>query len=266
MARLAGKVAFITGAAGGIGRALTLAFAREGARVAAADLRADGVEQTATAIREAGGTAHSVVADITDAQGVRRAVAQVEQTLGPIEVLVNNAGVTDLEHRNIEMLPVEVWERILRVNLTGAFICAQAVIPSMRRRRSGNIINVTSLLGHWRMGQPGDAAYCASKAGLEALTDVLAKELRADQINVNSLCPYTKLDTGFFSHLPPEAKSDLEDPAVLDEPAIFLAALEPGTLTGLSLSDLWWRNIPAYRTDLETAHANYARRAGRSGS
>jgi len=259
--RLTGRVAFITGAGGGIGRSLALAFAREGARVAVADVRPDGVEATVEAIRASGGEAIPCVVDVTDAAAVRQAVARTEAALGPIDILVNNAGITDLEHRHAADLPLELWERILRVNLTGAFICAQAVIPSMRARRRGNIINVTSLLGHWRMGQPGDVAYCASKAGLEALTDVLAKELRADGINVNSLCPYTKLDTGFFAHLPPAARTDLEDPAVLHEPAIFLAALEPGTLTGLSVSDLWWRRIPAYRADLETAHATYARRS-----
>lgn len=256
--RLRDRVALVTGAAGGIGRALVLAFAREGARVAAADVRGDGVERVASEIRAAGGTALAMTFDVTETADVRRAVAELERALGAIDVLVNNAGVTDLEHRRAEDLPLGVWERILRVNLTGAFVCAQAVIPSMRARKRGNIINVTSLLGHWRMGQPGDVAYCASKAALEALTDVLAKELRPDRINVNSLCPYTKLDTGFFAHLPPEARTDLEDPAVLTEPAIFLAALEPGTLTGLSLSDLWWRKIPAYRADLETAHAAYA--------
>ncbi|MDR7469147.1 MAG: SDR family NAD(P)-dependent oxidoreductase [Armatimonadota bacterium] len=258
--RLTGKVAFITGAGGGIGRSLALAFTQEGARVAVVDVRPQGVEATVEAIRAGGGEAISCVADVTDAATVRQAVARTEAALGPVDILVNNAGITDLDHRQAADLPLELWERILRVNLTGPFICAQAVIPSMRARRRGNIINVTSLLGHWRMGQPGDIAYCASKAGLEALTDVLAKELRTYGINVNSLCPYTKLDTGFFAHLSPAARTDLEDPAVLHEPAIFLAALEPGTLTGLSVSDLWWRKIPAYRADLEAAHAAYAGR------
>ncbi|MDQ7828740.1 MAG: SDR family oxidoreductase [Armatimonadota bacterium] len=257
--RLAGKVALITGTASGIGRSLALAFAAEGARVAGVDLRGDGAEATASAIAARGGVALGLAADVTDPEQVRRAVRRTEETLGPIDVLVNNAGVTDSEHRQVSDLPLAVWERILRVNVTGAFLCAQAVIPSMRARRRGNIINVTSLLGWWRMGQAGDAAYCASKAALEALTDVLAKELRPHRINVNSLCPFTKLDTGFFAHLPAEARTDLDPPEVLHEPAIFLAALAPGTLTGLSLSDLWWRTVPAYRADLETAHAVYAR-------
>lgn len=255
-ARLAGRVSLITGAGGGIGRALARAFLGEGARVAAVDIQRRGLE----GLEGTHGDLLPLVADITDTEGVLRIVAETERTLGPIDVLVNNAAVTDMEHRHALNLPLEVWERILRVNLTGAFVCARAVIPSMQARRRGNIINVTSLLGLWRMGQPGDIAYCASKAALEALTDVLAKELRAHRINVNSLCPYAKLDTGFFAHLPPEARSDLEDPAVLNAPALFLAALEPGTLTGLSLSDLWWRTIPAYREDLERAHANYTLR------
>lgn len=252
-------MSLITGAGGGIGRSLTRAFLDEGASVAAVDIRAGRVENTQ-------GDLLSLIADVTDAEDVRRIVAETERTLGPIDVLVNNAAVTDIDHRYAVQLPLEVWERILRVNLTGAFVCARAVIPSMQARRRGNIINVTSLLGHWRMGQPGDIAYCASKAALESLTDVLAKELRADRINVNSLCPFTKLNTGFFAHLPPEARSDLEDPAVLNGPALFLASLEPGTLTGLSLSDLWWRKMPAYREDLERAHANYTSRSAEGAS
>ncbi|MGH2399291.1 MAG: SDR family NAD(P)-dependent oxidoreductase [bacterium] len=254
VARLAGRVALITGAGGGIGRSLAHAFASDGARVAAVDIRA-------AAVKEIDGDVLPLVADITDSESVRRIVAETERRLGPIDILVNNAAVTDIEHRHALELPLEVWERILRVNLTGAFVCARAVIPAMQARRRGNIINVTSLLGHWRMGQPGDVAYCASKAALEALTDVLAKELRAHGINVNSLCPYTKLDTGFFAHLPPEAKTDLEDPAVLTGPALFLASLEPGTLTGMSLSDLWWRKIPAYRDGLERVHAGLTSRS-----
>lgn len=253
MAQLTGRVSLITGAAGGIGRALVRAFLDEGAKVGALDVRKDGLVDRSREVLP-------LIADVTDAQAISRSVAEIEERLGPIDVLVNNAAVTDLEHRQALDLPLDVWERILRINLTGAFVCTRAVIPSMRARQRGNIINVTSLLGHWRMGQPGDVAYCASKAALEALTDVVAKELRVHRINVNSLCPYTKLATGFFAHLPPEERSDLEDPAVLNGPALFLASLEPGTLTGLSLSDLWWRKIPAYREDLERAHANYTSR------
>lgn len=258
--RLKGKIAYITGAAGGVGRALAFAFSREGAWVGVVDLNSDGVLTVAEEIEKAGGVALPLVVDVTDQASVQESVARLERELGPIDVLVNNAGVTDIQHRHVAELPLKVWQHILEVNLTGAFICAQAVIPTMRSRRRGNIINVTSLLGLWRMGQVGDAAYCASKAALEALTDVLSKELRPYLINVNSLCPYTKLDTGFFAHLSPEAKPGLEDPVVLQEPAIFLASLEPGTLTGLSLSDLWWRSNPAYRNYLITEHEILRRR------
>ncbi|MBI3974823.1 MAG: SDR family oxidoreductase [Armatimonadetes bacterium] len=260
MKRLLDKVAYVTGAGGGIGRALALAFAAEGARVAVVDLRGEGARAAAAEIETAGGVAVPLVVDVTDAGGVRDSLAQMNATLGPVDVLVNNAGVTDIEHRPVADLPLTVWERVLRVNVTGAFLCAQAVIPTMRERRRGNIINVTSLLGHWRMAHAGDAPYCASKAALEALTDVLAKELRPDLINVNSLCPYTKLDTGFFAHLPPDERREFDDPSVLAEPAVFLAALEPGTLTSLSLSDLWWRMNPAYRDHLITEHTVLARR------
>ena len=264
MKQLLDKVAYVTGAAGGIGRALALAFAAEGARVAVIDRQGEGVHTVAEQIKAAGGVALPLVVDVTDATGVPDSIARVHAALGAVDILVNNAGITDIKHRQVAELPLETWERILRVNVTGAFLCAQAVIPTMRQRRRGNIINVTSLLGVWRMAHPGDAPYCASKAALEALTDVLAKELRRDLINVNSLCPHTKLDTGFFAHLPPDERRGLDDPSVLAEPAVFLAALEPGTLTGLSLADLWWRMNPAYRDYLITERAVLARQGTRA--
>lgn len=263
MQRLLSRVAYVTGAASGIGRALATGFAREGARVAVVDLQSEATVQVASAIQATGSLALPIVVDVTDAAGVRDSLSRVSTVLGPVDILVNNAGVTDIARRQVADLPLDVWERILRINVTGAFICAQAVIPVMRQRRRGNIINVTSLLGTWRMARVGNAAYCASKAAQESLTDVLAKELRADLINVNSLCPYTKLDTGFYANQPPEKRKTLDDPAVLIDPAVFLASLEPGTLTGLSLSDLWWRTNPAYRNHLITEHTVLARQRER---
>jgi 3-oxoacyl-[acyl-carrier protein] reductase len=252
--RLRGRVIFLTGGGGGVGRALARAFVQEGACVAVGDVRVEHADRVARESTAEGGDALPIAVDVTDPNQVRQAVARITATLGPIDVLVNNAGITDLEHRPVARLPLEVWARVLLVNLTGAVICTQTIIPAMIGRRRGNIINVTSFLGLWRSGVPGDAPYCASKAGLEALTDVLAKELRRHLINVNSLCPYTKLDTGFFAHVPPETRKDLDDPSVLCAPAVFLASLEPGTLTGLSVSDLWWRIKPAYREQLLTEH------------
>lgn len=147
MKQLLDKVAYVTGAAGGIGRALALGFAAEGARIAVVDQKAEAVNTVAEQIKAAGGVALPLVVDVTDVAGVPDSIARVHAALGPVDILVNNAGMTDIKHRQVAELPLETWERILRVNVTGAFLCAQAVIPTMRQRRRGNIINVTSLLG-----------------------------------------------------------------------------------------------------------------------
>jgi 3-oxoacyl-[acyl-carrier protein] reductase len=194
---LSGRVALVTGAARGIGRAVALALARDGADVACADLRS--AEDTAAAVRRAGRRAVTIRADVSRGRDVRRMVERAARQLGGLHILVNNAGIA---HRDpLEATREEVWDRVLEVSLKGTFLCCQAAVPVMRRRGGGKIVNVASLSGliggvpsrrgsraRRRSGRSGPA-YAAAKGGVIALTKWLAKELGADGIFVNAVAP-----------------------------------------------------------------------------
>jgi 3-oxoacyl-[acyl-carrier protein] reductase len=182
---LKGKTAIVTGAARGIGKAISLALAREGATVVVVDLNAEGAEQTAAEIRQAGLAAYGAGADVTQKQSVDRLVQETVSRTGRIDVLVNNAGV--VSNTPVLDLSEEEWDRTLAVNLKGAFLCSQSVARVMASQRSGRIVNVSSLAG--KIGAPGQAAYCASKHGVLGLTQVLAIDLAPFGINVNAICP-----------------------------------------------------------------------------
>jgi NAD(P)-dependent dehydrogenase (short-subunit alcohol dehydrogenase family) len=183
--RLEGKFALITGAGRGIGLAVTRAFAREGASVAIADVDPQRARNAARNIEEQGGRAMSIVADVSDVAAIQRMVAATRESFGRIDILVNNAGIGG----NTPFLEttLEEWTRILNVNLTGAFLVAQAVAKDMVAMGGGKIINIASLSG--QRGGTGRAAYGAAKAGLELLTKVMAVELAAYGINVNNIAP-----------------------------------------------------------------------------
>ena len=254
---LDGAVAIVTGAGSGLGRSIAMALARAGARVVAADIHETGAQETAAAIQRAAGredAAFPVQVDVSDEQSVTRMVRQVIERFGRIDAVINNAGITDMQHRPVRDLPTEVWQRILAVNLTGPFLVSKAVVGDMIARRRGNIVNVTSVLGVRGWAHRGDAAYCASKAGLEQLTEVLAKELRPYGINVNSLCPLGRIRSGFFAHLPEEEQARIEDPDLAGEPAVFLSGLKPYTLTGRTVAMEWWHSNPEYRSQLIAEH------------
>lgn len=183
--RLSGKHALITGGGRGIGLATAKAFAREGAAVAVADLDEGRAREAAGAIEGVGGRALAVQADVGDPASVAAMVDAVVTAFGRIDVLSNNAGIGG----NTPFLEttLEEWERILRVNLTGAFLVAQAVARLMAKNGGGKIINIASLSG--QRGGDGRAAYGAAKAGLELLTKVMAVELAPLGINVNAIAP-----------------------------------------------------------------------------
>ena len=188
MGELEGRVAFITGAGSGLGEAMSKRFAQAGARIAVADVNAESAGRVAREISEAGGQAFAIVVDVTLRESVANAVGETIGTYGRMDILVNNAGIVSLTP--FEEITLEEWNRVLAVNLTGAFLCAQAAIPHLKRSKHGRIINMGSLAGD-SGGVLAGAGYSASKAGIMCLTKVLAKAYAKDGITVNSISPGT---------------------------------------------------------------------------
>jgi 2-deoxy-D-gluconate 3-dehydrogenase len=188
---LAGRVALVTGAGRGIGHAIALALGEAGATVACAARSLDQVEAAAAAIRARSGSARAFRLDVTRAEDVAAGVQAIEQALGPIGVLVNNAGMM-LQKRSLEVTDEE-WEHVLATNLTSMFRLARAVAPSMIAGGGGKIINIGSMWG--KLGVPQFLAYCVTKAGADALTRCLAVEWARHGIRVNCLAPgYIRTD------------------------------------------------------------------------
>jgi 3-oxoacyl-[acyl-carrier protein] reductase len=183
--RLKNQVSIVTGSGRSIGREIALRFALEGATVVVADLIGDNARAVAEEIGAAGGQASAVAVDVTDAAQVARMTQEVLARYGRIDILVNNAGV-GLNRPFLETTPEE-WERTIRVNLTGTFLCARTVACVMTGQGSGRIINIASISG--QRGAQGRSAYGASKAGVILLTKVMALELAPKGIRVNAIAP-----------------------------------------------------------------------------
>lgn len=182
---LAGKVAMVTGAARGIGRSIALLLAERGADVAVIDLDASGAAAVAAEVEALGRRSTSVRANVADAADVLTAVAAVEDALGPIHILVNNAGLT--RDGFLARMSESDWDLVLDVNLKGAFLLSKAVSRGMMKQRSGCIVNMASVVG--RRGNAGQANYSSAKAGLIGLTKTLARELASRNVRVNAIAP-----------------------------------------------------------------------------
>lgn len=221
------KVALITGAGRGIGRGIALAFAGEGCDIAAVARTASEIEETASAVRAIGRRSTAIVCNVTDASRVSEAVKSAERELGPIDILVNNAGYGSF--KPFMETDEAAWRRTLDVNLTGPFLCIQAVLPSMMARKSGRIINISSVAGLKPIVD--QSAYCASKYGLNGLTKVLAMELRPYGIGVHAICP-GGVDTQLArENMPGRDRSNWLQPEDIAHVALFLATQSPRAAT-----------------------------------
>lgn len=224
----------ITGSVGGIGRALTERFLAEGWNVT-------GIDRVEAPPLE--GAYQHLFADITDELMIDAAFVRAS-AIAPIKAVISNAAVTDLDHKRVIDLSYAAWTKVMRVNVDGAFLTARAAARNMAN--GGNIVFVTSSLAFFSEAKSNDAPYCTSKSAVEMLMRVMALELSNKGINVNTLFPSVKIRTGFFAHLPPAEQAKLAPPGILDEPALFLAGLKPGHLTGHSLDQQRWDDDPAY--------------------
>jgi 3-oxoacyl-[acyl-carrier protein] reductase len=198
------RTAFITGASRGIGRACAVALSASGARVALAARSLDQLEDLARELRSQGREVFVVGVDMTSADSIKEAIAKTANDFGHIAILVNNAGIT--KDGLAMRMKKEDWDVVLATNLTGAFLAIQQVLPAMLRERWGRIINISSLVGE--MGNPGQANYVASKAGLIGLTKAIAQEMGSRNITVNAVAP-GYIETAMTEKLSQELKDNM---------------------------------------------------------
>ncbi|HFC97737.1 MAG TPA: 3-oxoacyl-[acyl-carrier-protein] reductase [Thermosulfurimonas dismutans] len=237
---LAHKVALVTGASRGIGRAVALELARAGAAVAVNYTASEGpAREVVQEIERMGGKAIPVRFDVADPEAVARGVKEVEEALGAIDILVNNAGIT--RDGLLVRLKDEDWERVLSVNLRGAFLVTRAVLPGMMKRRYGRIINISSVVAF--SGNPGQTNYAASKAGLVGFSRSLALEVARRGITVNVVAPGF-IETDMTAALPEKAREALLSrvpmgragtPQEVAHAVVFLASDRASYITGTVL-------------------------------
>ena len=242
MADFDGKIALVTGGGNGIGAAACRAFANAGARVAVLDRDAAAAERVAAEITGRNGHAAAHQLDVADRDAFAKLTEGITEAWGGIDILVNGAGVT--VRRMIGEMSAEDWDRVIAVNLTGAFNGIQAVLPHMRARGGGAIVNVASIAGQ-RISFGGTANYSASKAGLLGLTRHAAYELAPDHVRVNAVCPGPTA-TAFGGAMPTEESKAVRaqkiplgrmcEPEDIADPILFLAGDAARMITGVALT------------------------------
>jgi 3-oxoacyl-[acyl-carrier protein] reductase len=238
---LSGKVALVTGGSRGIGRAISLALAERGAQVALNYLsNAEAAQDAVTQIESCGGTAIALQGDVSQREDAQRLIDETLSKLGGLHILVNNAGMTDDDL--LLRMSEEAWDRVLAVDLRGAYLCTKAALRTMVRQRWGRIINIASVAG--LVGNPGQANYAAAKAGLIGFTKAVAKEVASRNITSNAIAPglvrtamtegLTEAQEGAVLQLIPLGRAAVPEdvaPAV-----VFLASEEAGYITGTVLA------------------------------
>ena len=231
------RVAIVTGAGRGIGKAIALTFIREGAKVALIDVDKGVLESAKNEIEKKGGEVIALPCDITKSAEVKAMVAQVHKTFSRIDILVNNAGI--IRRGTIETVTEEDWDRVIEVNLKGTLNCCKAVIEFMKQQGYGKIVNISSIAG--KMGDITTApGYGPSKAGMDALTKTLARQLAQSGMNVNAVSPHA-IETEMSAQWSEERRKEiiasiplgrLGKPEDVAEAVLFLASDEASFITG----------------------------------
>jgi 3-oxoacyl-[acyl-carrier protein] reductase len=236
MGKLNGKIALVTGGAQGIGRAIALALAREGARVAISDINLEKAKETCREIEALGKEALAVGGSVAEAKDAEAMVEKTVEAFGGLDILVNNAGIT--RDGILLRMKEEDWDLVLDVNLKGAFHCTKASLRALIKRKGGKIINIASVTG--QMGNAGQANYAASKAGLLGLTKSAAREYASRNIQVNAVAPGF-IDTAMSQAIPQKEREmlikaipmeRLGTPEDIAEAVLFLASPASDYITG----------------------------------
>ncbi|MDP2970518.1 MAG: 3-oxoacyl-[acyl-carrier-protein] reductase [Deltaproteobacteria bacterium] len=237
---LSGKVALVTGAAQGIGKAIAMLLARNEADVVVSDINLEKAQETANEIQGMGRRSVAIKVNVADLKDVERMVETIVEQFGRIDILVNNAGIT--RDRLILRMTEEDWDAVLDVNLKGTFNCTKAAIRYMSKQKSGKIVSIASVSGE--MGNPGQANYAASKAGVIGFTKTIAREFAGRGINVNAIAP-GYIQTPMTDAVPEKAKEELKrmipmerlgKPEDVAQAVLFLVSENSSYITGQVLN------------------------------